>query len=329
MSEAQPAHVSAAGHDAFMDQFAWRLFAWLACHCGFLLGLLVIAIFGSVALLKRDWANFRVYFFLGSACFVATLINPLGWHIYQGTTTTVGNFVQTHITEWWPYYRNVTIPGSIPAIAYMAIFVVLELRHWRSGPVEARLLSWLFLFLGLYQFRYMSFFFLFSAVPIALHLDGLLPGRQNDSGIEKKLLLAGVVAACALPLIFWAEEPTLGLLPMFSQQDALYLETHFPHAKLLNHWNLGGELIFRTRGTIPIFVDGRASTAYPDSLLRDYFKLGQEHVNEADWDAVLEKYHIDTVLWMKSHAALKKFLVEKRGWKEAYAGQYASIYVKP
>ena len=270
-----------------------------------------------------------MYFFVGSACFVATLINPLGWHIYIGTTTTVGNFVQSQITEWWPYYRNVTMPGSIPAITYMAIFVMLELRHWRTGPIEARLLSWLFLFLGLYQFRYMSFFFLFSAVPMALHLDGLLPKRQNDSGIQKSLLLAGVVAACALPLIFWQVEPTLGLLPMFSQQDALYLETHFPHARLLNHWNMGGELIFRTRGTIPIFVDGRASTAYPDSLLLDYFKLGQEQVNEADWDTVLAKYHIDTVLWMKSHAALKQFLVVKRGWKQAYVGEFATIYIKP
>jgi hypothetical protein len=302
---------------------------WANLHGGFLLGLLVVAVFGGVALLKRDWAHCRMYFFVGSACFVATLINPLGWHIYQGTTTTVGNFVQTQITEWWPYYRNVTMPGSIPAIAYMAIFVVLELRRWRAGPIEARLLSWLFLFLGLYQFRYMSFFFLFSTVPMALHLDALLPRRQNDSGVQRSLLLAGAVAACALPLIFWDVEPTLGLLPMFSQQDALYLESHFPHARLLNHWNMGGELIFRTRGAIPIFVDGRASTAYPDSLLLDYFKLGQQQVNEADWDAVIAKYHIDTVLWMKSHDALRRFLVGKRGWTQAYAGQFAVIYFRP
>jgi hypothetical protein len=64
-------------------------------------------------------------------------------------------------------------------------------------------------------------------------------------------------------------------------------------------------------------------------LLRDYFKLGQSEVNEADWDKVLEKYKIDTVLWVKAHEALRQFLVGKRGWKEAYDGSYASIYVKP
>src|SRR5262249_49996044 len=83
------------------------------------------------------------------------------------------------------------------------------------------------------------------------------------------------------------------------------------------HWNYGGVLIFRTRGAMPVFVDGRASTAYPDALLRDYFKLVQPEFDEAAWDTVLEKYKIDTVLWVKAHDALRRFLVGKRGWKEA------------
>ena len=42
-----------------------------------------------------------------------------------------------------------------------------------------------------------------------------------------------------------------------------------------------------------------------------------------------EKYQIDTVLWVKAHEQLRRFLVDKRGWKEQYAGLYESIYVKP
>jgi hypothetical protein len=52
-------------------------------------------------------------------------------------------------------------------------------------------------------------------------------------------------------------------------------------------------------------------------------------INETAWDTLLEKYQIDTVLWVKAHEELRRFLVGKRGWKEAYAGSYASIYVKP
>ncbi len=78
-----------------------------------------------------------------------------------------------------------------------------------------------------------------------------------------------------------------------------------------------------------MFVDGRAATAYPDALLRDYFKLAESEIDETAWDTVLEKYQIDTVLWVKAHEELRRFLVGKRGWKEEYAGLYESIYVKP
>ncbi len=302
---------------------------WANLHGGFLLGLLIVGVFCGVALLRRDWVNFKIYGFAGVGCFIATFINPLGWHIYEGLATVLGHFSQAYITEWWPYFRNITVPGSIPGIIYIFIFITLELRYRGFCPIEARLLSWLFLFLGLYQFRYMSFFFLFSTVPLALYLDRLLPKQPNNFRVESSLLTAGVIAACALPFIYLQIDPALGLPQMLSEQDVLYLETHFPHARLLNHWNYGGILIFRTRGAIPVFVDGRAATAYPDSLLRDYFKLGQLEINETAWDTVLEKYQIDTVLWVKAHEELRRFLVGKRSWKEAYAGSYASIYVKP
>ena len=302
---------------------------WANLHGGFLLGLLIIGVFCGVALLRRDWANFRIYIFAGVGCFIAIFINPLGWHIYEGLATVLGHFSQAYITEWWPYYRNITVPGSIPGIAYILIFVALELRYRGLCPIEPRLLSWLFLFLGLYQYRYMSFFFIFSTVPLALHLDRVLPKLPDNFRIERSLLTAGIIAACALPLVYMRVDPALGLPEMLSEQDVLYLQTHFSHARLLNHWNYGGILIFRDRGAIPVFVDGRAATAYPDVLLRDYFKLGQLEVNETDWDMVLEKYQIDTVLWVKAHEELRRFLVGKRGWKEAYAGLYASIYVKP
>jgi hypothetical protein len=143
------------------------------------------------------------------------------------------------------------------------------------------------------------------------------------------LLAAGIVGACALPLTFLQIEPALGLPEMLSEQDALYLQTHFSHARLLNHWNVGGLLIFRAHGAVPVFVDGRAATAYPDALLLDYFKLVTPDLDETAWDTMLEKYQIDAVLWVKAHERLRRFLVDKRGWSEPYAGAYETIYVRP
>jgi hypothetical protein len=303
---------------------------WANLHGGFLLGLIIVGVFFGMALLRRDWANVKTCGFVAIGCAVATLINPLGWNIYQGAASVLGYFSQAYITEWWPYYRNIAIPGSIPGIIYILTFIALEVRYRRGAcPAEARLLSWLFLFVGFYQFRYMSFFFLFSTVPLAFHLDRLLPKRQNDDGVQETLSVAGILLACALPVIYLHMDPALGLPQMLSEQDVRYLQTHSPHARLLNHWNYGGLLIFHTRGALPVFVDGRASTAYPDDLLRDYFKLVREEFDETAWNAVLEKYRIDTVLWVRAHDELRRFLVGKKRWREAHTGSYASVYVKP
>jgi hypothetical protein len=35
------------------------------------------------------------------------------------------------------------------------------------------------------------------------------------------------------------------------------------------------------------------------------------------------------VLWVRAHDELRRFLVEKKGWRETYTGSYASIYAKP
>jgi hypothetical protein len=305
---------------------------WANLHGGFVLGFLIIGLFGAVALLRQDWANFKFYSFAGAGCFIAIFINPLGFHIYDGVTATLGHFVQANITEWKSYFQNITAPASIPGIVYIVIFVAYELRYRTSNtvPLEARLLSWLFLFLGFYQYRYMSFFFLFSSVPFALHLDRVLPKQLKNLAVQKSLLIAGIIGACALPLAFVQIRPALALPDeLLSEQDARYLSANFPHARILNHWNVGGILIFRTHGTVPVFVDGRAATAYPDGLLRDYLKLVKWDIDEATWDTMLEKYKIDAVFWPKGHDVLRRFLVDKRGWKERYEGSYESLYVRP
>jgi hypothetical protein len=304
---------------------------WANLHGGFLLGFFVIGVFFCVALLRRAWPDLRIYALAGIGSFAATFVNPLGWKIYTGAAATMGHFVQGNIGEWLSYYHNMEMPGSLPGILYMLSFVALEL-HFRNSkpiPLETRLMSWLFLLLGLYQFRYIAFFFIFSTGPLALHIDRLLPARFTNGDFRGPLLAAGIVGLCTLPIGYLRVAPDLALPEMLSREDAGYLQKHFAGARVLNNWNVGGYLIFRTRGEVPLFVDGRAATAYPDDLLRDYFRLVSWDVDQTAWDLVLDKYRIDAVLWVKAHDQLRHFLVEKRGWREQYIGAYETVYVRP
>src|SRR3954470_23709202 len=116
---------------------------WVNLHGGFVLGFLIVGIFCGVALLRRDWINFKIYSFAGAGCFLAIFINPLGWHIYDGVTATLGHFVQAYITEWTSYFENISMPGSIPGIVYISTFIGFELRYRGAHPIplESRLLS--------------------------------------------------------------------------------------------------------------------------------------------------------------------------------------------
>lgn len=304
---------------------------WVNLHGGFVLAFPIIGVFCGAALLRRDWTHFRNYCFAGAGCVVAIFANPLGWHVYDGVRATLGHFVQADIGEWRSYFHNMEMPGSIPGIAYALTFVALELRYRNATrvPLEARVLAWLFLFLGLYQFRYTAFFFIFSSIPMALHIDRLLPKRLSSFEVRRAMLAAGVVGILLLPFTFMQVRPALALPDMLSDEDARYLKVHSSHAHLLNHWNVGGLLIFRTQGSVPVFVDGRAATAYPDELLHDYLKLVRWDIDETAWDKVISKYKIDAVLWIKAHDPLRHFLVSERGWKEEYTGAYVSLYTRP
>ena len=303
---------------------------WVNLHGGFVLAFPIIGVFCAGALLRRDWANFRNDCLAGAGCVLAIFVNPLGWHVYDGVTATLGHFVQADIGEWRPYLHNMVMPGSLPGIVYALAFVVLELwdRNTTRIPLEARTLAWLFLALGLYQFRYTAFFFIFSSVPMALHIDRLLPKRRSSFEIQRAMLAAGVVGVLLLPLTLMHVRPALALPDMLSDEDANFLKAHCSHARVLNHWNVGGLLIFRTRGSVLVFVDGRAATAYPDDLLQDYRKLVRWDIDAATWDRTISKYNIDAVLWLRGHEELRRFLVGERGWKEDYTGTYVSLYTR-
>lgn len=302
--------------------------AWVNMHGGFVLGLFIVGVFAGVALLRRDWRMLRTFCVVGVACAAATLVNPLGWQVYVGVLSTLGHFVQRYITEWQPYWGNITWPQSLPALAYMGLFAALELTGRRGVPAAARLLSWCFLLLGLLQLRYLSIFFLFSAVPVALHLSARFAGLTRVRLRETHLTAAGIAIAVLLPVMYGRAVPAEpGFPPIYPETEITYLAAHFPQARLLNHWNYGGILIYRLRGTIKVFVDGRAATAYPDAVLHDYFDLITWEVDEAVWRRVLQQYRIDTILWPKVHTQLAAFLAQE-GWRQAYAGPIAAIYVK-
>ncbi len=127
---------------------------WANLHGGFTLGLFIVGVFFGLALLRRDWGHLRLYGLAGAGCLAATLVNPLGWHIYEGVARHLGQFCAGADHRMVALLAQHRHPGSIPGMLYIAMFVALELRGRAACAIEARLLSWLFLFRDCHQFRY-------------------------------------------------------------------------------------------------------------------------------------------------------------------------------
>jgi hypothetical protein len=169
---------------------------------------------------------------------------------------------------------------------------------------------------------------MFATIPMALHLGRMLPDRLHDLRRFPALTMAGAAALCVVPLSFLLARPALGLSDLLSADEARTIGARYAHTRMLNHWNVGGLLIFHTEGKLPVFIDGRAATAYPDDLLRDYMRLPLRTIDQEAWSEVLDKYRIDAVLWVKAHEDVRRFLVGKKGWKEDYSTRYHTVYLR-
>jgi len=72
--------------------------------------------------------------------------------------------------------------------------------------------------------------------------------------------------------------------------DALSREP--PGARVFHPFNWGGALLYAGR---PVFIDQR-NDCYPPEVWRDYLTV---HHLRPGWEAVLEKWRIDTVAWTR------------------------------
>lgn len=302
--------------------------AWVNLHGGFTLGLFIVAVFLAVALVRRTWLDARSLALTALGCGLAVFVNPLGIHVVTGVTETLGHFVQSYITEWRPFLEIVPLAQAVPTFAYAGLFVALELTTRRGAPLEARLLSWIFLAAGFWQLRYLSIFFLFATVPVAVHLAPRMAAIASAAFLQRGMALLGPASVVVLASAGHLPSPGAVLPGPDPVAEIDYLSRNRPGARLLNHWNYGSYLIYRTRGAIPVFVDGRAATAYPDAVLGDYFGLAQWAVNEDEWRRVLGRYDIDTVLWVKAHEPLAEFFAHEPGWRLAFSGDIANVYVR-
>ncbi len=318
---------------------------WANVHGAFITAFVFLGAYGLGALLKRDITLFRRLFATGVASLLACLINPYGTGIITGIYGTLASDLsQKLIVEWQPVLITW---NNGPLISYLAILLFLTVKHPPTSTVEHWLVA-LWLIPGVRSVRNLYIFGLIAAPILAEGIHACM--RRNpsanaprpvsverlcalgtrllhDTRVAVALLLlciATTFAALSPQAAHFYETYRFNPLPDLAP-EVRYLESHYPDARLFNTFNLGGALIFMSHGHIKIWMDGRIDTAYPVNVARDYLIF---HDNAPGWDNILNSYQMNAAIIPNGETVFISQFTHRKGWKQMYQGNTATIFVR-
>lgn len=330
---------------------------WTNVHGGFLIGLILLAIYaagnlaewlletdrekGSAALARTGW-------FLGGAvaCFAATFVNPYFYHLHVHIYEYLRDpqLWQT-IQEYQPLtFMGFTSLFGEPIFA-LAILACAWSVYRRRFTYALLLAAWAHT--ALMAGRNLPIFMLIAAPIVAQMLgEGLQLAKRHsarawirlaatwidETGLEfgpldriPRVHLASVAAIALLALVLYTPQAS----PKFRAE---YDPSSYP-AKALNvlrgpetqriftHDEWGDYLIYNLYPTRKVFVDGR-SDFYGPKFFKKYLDVMRV---KFDWEENLNQYSVDTIL-LPVDEALAGALKQSPRWRVVYDDGVAIVF---
>ena len=333
---------------------------WVNVHGGFILGLVLLAVFGSVRLWEYSCCptaeNGRKIVQLGivfGTCLAVTLLTPYGYKLHEHVYQYLSNsFLMNSINEFMS--PNFHAPGY----GYFELFILLSgvgvlLAHDRVTAVDFLLLLFA-IHTGLYAARNIPI----SAILMSLAIGPLLaamvsvaPGRralpgwlsgslgavhdisENMGGMEKQfrghaLVIVALAASVAISLNGGRAWSTQIVSAHFDEKTFPVRATEFIaqkgiHDHLFNPDNWSGYLIYKLYPGTRLYFDDRHDF-YGEAFIRDYLKAAS---GTWRWREPLDKYQVKWVL-VATDSPLATVLKESRDWRVEYDDGLAMIFAQ-
>lgn len=306
---------------------------WVNMHGGFFIGYMLIGSAFLAALINRQFRAIKICFIIGIACVVAAAINPLGVHIIDAVMRGLNGAGNSNITEWMPFEFGVNLSS-----AYLLLFIMTA--QWRKPDIAlfCRIVAFICLAAGLLQKRNFVYF-LFSSLPVLLMsiepwfikfniLAKRILDIENDMEKSRIAFVSAFVAVFSILIVVtpWAMQkrfPEGVSLPkeFYPAEEIAYLRSRLTGSvpePIFNSWNFGGYLIFSLRDKVKVYIDGRADTVYPASLitlpmLETYEKLEK---NNSIHFAITPNYQPLSQVYFKANPH----------WKKVFVGKVATVF---
>jgi hypothetical protein len=255
---------------------------WTDLHGGYLLGLILVAIFAAEAVLTNGRRGLPLAT-TAIVCVAVTFLNPAPLDLAGAARE---DFLHP------PRFLSEFLPPDVvtPAGALFAGFVMLVIGSalLRGGSLREAMLLAPLLYLAFTAQRHMIFFCFAATAFLGARLTGLLPTwRAYELPAPVRQPVAVVLVIAALASAFGAPaHPDERAYPA-GALAALRVD----NGVLLNEYDWGGYLIFNLPQR-PVFIDGRY-VPYLGGVLDDYRALVSLRPG---WRDLLDKYRVNQLL---------------------------------
>ncbi|MDX2073284.1 MAG: hypothetical protein SFX19_02835 [Alphaproteobacteria bacterium] len=343
----------------FVRYRGWRVWWWYAMpalmplwvnlHGGFIIAFVLLGAFGLQALLERDWRLMAHLVAVGLLSIAGLLVSPFGMEDILGVVfSMIGKFSFRFTNEFQP---SVTDWGFFANQLYIPVFLYYALRYASKPAFAENLLAFGFLLLAFTCIRYWMFFYLFSCPLLAYYIAQNIAENPSRRGVPAFKAWAGrmhdnifvthsrhviVMTSLAWAATFGVLATPLGvrlfgmenIAPYAAYQPGIaFAQKQYPHHRFLNDYGLGAVVLYLSGGGLPVFLDGRVETAYPDKVIRDFHHIW---AGQPGWEAVVDSYPIDGVIayTMFAERELGRLFAQRTGWKEVFRDDHITIFVR-
>lgn len=329
---------------------------WTNLHGGFLVGLMMLAVYTGVStvidlIAGRGFSHGIKLAAITATVALATLINPYG----VGEWITVSNSVLNPVTrnaiqEWRPlltimtatwhsshvglvYYLLVLgiiavfiltlvikpLAGDLPLVAIAAIICAAAFLSVRHVPLAIIAMSLpITRRLGLWFDDHRD---ATSNADLASHDSTMRPARIGSKWYSQLFLFALAFLLALQTGLFSSRLPETIAYP----DGALaFMRQHGLHGNLLDDFNWGDYLIFHTAPQSKVFIDGRYDFIYPNCVVDDFLAFS---FNEPAAVQMLASYPHDFVL-IPPDCRAYPLMTSRKDWTLLYRDQFSALFAR-
>ncbi|MEN8144374.1 MAG: hypothetical protein ABFS14_05425 [Gemmatimonadota bacterium] len=324
---------------------------WANLHGGFLIGFMLLGVFGAEVLWRVIWDRdrqasqpLRVLTLVGLLCVAATLVNPVGPIILLHTTGYLGEQFLVDFTQEYQSPSFHHLAGKL--FLYNILFGLVLLLSGRARPSFAgSVLFVLWLSAALFASRNIPIFSVVLTPFLALWATRVIqelaespsrsagPARRfrdwsarmtvqdarldNPIGLIAVLIVVGAVflAPGRRDAYHWAGD-------VFPVEAVPWVQAERIEGRVFNQFTWGGYLLY-SAPEIPVFIDGQTDF-YGEQLTRNYLTMLSA---QPGWDSLLVKHQIDWTL-TETKQPINEVLALRTDWQQVYKDSTATVFVR-